>query len=88
MKFYKTRKNNYGGQLIEAVETERETDQCVWIKGRRVFKFSEWEQFWPTWQDAHAHLLKRAEFRVNAARRELEQANGELGNIKGMKEPA
>jgi hypothetical protein len=82
---------------IERVEVIRETEACVYVptqgwsrtgKGeRREAKRSDWTQYHDTWADAHAYLMGKAQSCVDSARRELEQANGRLGNVKGMKPP-
>lgn len=74
-------------RAIEAVDVEHWNDTSVWIGGRRRTRVSAWQALFPTWQEAHAHLLAEAELKLIAARRALELAQGEHGNIKGMKEP-
>ncbi len=71
---------------ITPVEVERHTDASVWINGRRHARISGWECYFPTWKEAHDHLLGEAAARVASARRKLEIANSTYGNIKGMKE--
>lgn len=72
---------------IEEVEIEKETESSVWVKGRRNIKFSRLEVYHDTWEKAHAYLLRIAEEQTAQARRRLEEANGALGNVKGMKKP-
>ena len=40
-----------------------------------------------TWKQAHGFLLERKTKKVEAGRRSLERLNGELGNVRGMKNP-
>jgi hypothetical protein len=84
------------GRPIESVEVERETEQSVWVCGvwhgkkvapRRHSKRSDWDNYFDTWEEAKAFLLANAERKVAHARRELEIANSELGNVKGLKPP-
>jgi len=75
---------------IEQVEVTRETEQSVFIacksgSDRREAKRSSYTQFHDSWADAHVYLSQRAESNVASCRRMLEKANGELGNIKGMR---
>lgn len=42
---------------------------------------------YPTWEEAHAALLANAERELTAARLHLQQAQGKVGNIKGMQKP-
>jgi hypothetical protein len=82
---YKTK--GWGKGQIEMVEVDRETDSSVFIDGYRRAKRSSYDNFFDTWEDAHAYLLKKAENSASYARRNLEIANGELGNIRGLKNP-
>jgi len=73
---------------IELVEIERETTACVFRHGdRRYAKNSDNEKYCDTWAEAKQYLLEKAEKQLISARRQLETAQGQLGNIKGMKEP-
>jgi hypothetical protein len=79
---------------IRRVEVVRETEASVWVvrnglarsqkTERREAKRGEYAQYHDTWEAAHAHLVKKAESEVKAARLQLEKVNGKLGNIKGM----
>jgi hypothetical protein len=75
------------GGLIVPVTVEKASDLCVWINGCRTAKRNKYRNYHPTWQEAKDALLVEAEARVNDIRRQLEQANGHLGNVKGLKEP-
>lgn len=54
----------------------------------RVKKSSSQTRYFPTWQEAHVHLLEVAENRLQHARRSLEKAQSEYGNVKGMRAPS
>jgi len=80
---------------ITEVEAEKETKLSVWITQENPFKtrttvsrhakMSSYECYFDTWDDAHKHLMDRAEAKLDTARARLQHAQGELGNIKGMK---
>ena len=70
---------------IETVDAERETEASVWINGRRSAKESEWANYYDTWEEAHSALLGTHQSYVDSLRVRLQQANGILGNIKGLK---
>ena len=73
---------------IEEVVVERETDESVWIKGRRNAKQTSGGYcYFDSWGLAHAALLAARQDNVQIARRCLEVANSQLGNVKGMKPP-
>lgn len=84
--WYKT--GGYGRVLIEPVEVDRATDACVWINNRRNARISSFTCYYPTWEAARDALLAEKEDALNAARRRLERAQGEYGNIKGLQRPA
>ncbi len=83
----KYRTGGYGKNLIEKIEVDRETEINVWIDGRRHAKDSLWHKYWDSWEDAHTFLLEKATRSLEGARRSLERAQSEHGNIKGMKAP-
>lgn len=77
--------SSYERRLIRPVTVERFTEQSVWMDGRRHGRGSGRHGYFPTWEAAKAALLADAEAKVDSLRRQLERANGELGNIKGLK---
>lgn len=88
-------RTNRTDEKIEPVEVVKETAHFVTLapsgfysRERREAKSSEWYSYFPTWKEAHAHLMERTERKVIEARRALELANAEHGNVRGMKEPA
>jgi hypothetical protein len=83
----KFRTKRYSPAAIEAVDVERETEQSVWIRGKRLAKRSQYDRFFDSWAKAHAHLLAKAEGELASACRRLDLANSTLGNVKGMKPP-
>ena len=79
---------------INALEILRETEKQVvlapkHIKGKesRENKKSDWQCWFDTWDEAHDFLVSEAQKQVDDLRFKLQQANGSLGNIKGMKRP-
>lgn len=72
---------------IEPVQVERSTAHSVWVDGRKNARLTDWKSYFPTWAEAHAWLLEKAERRLNSARDELQLAQGQFGNVKGMKHP-
>jgi len=76
---------------IDKVEVERETEYFVFVlrngKEVRDGKKTEWAEYYDTWDEAHAALMKDAEQKITNARRSLEYAHGFQGNVKGMKRP-
>jgi hypothetical protein len=82
----KYRTGGWGKNLIESVEVEKETEASIWIEGKRNAKKTEYHNYFDTWADAKRHLLTVAEKKVAGIRLNLERANGELGNIKGLRE--
>lgn len=86
-------KTNSWNNKIEPVEVVKLTACFVTYKCRgwneKVYERRESRNdFFDTWDQALSHLLDRATDKVQAARRALEIANSNLGNVKGMKNPA
>ena len=77
---------------ILPVEVEGETDKFVIIKdrsgkSRRNAKLGGYESYYPTWQAAHDSLLERATNILQGARRRLDEAEKEYGEISRMVQP-
>jgi hypothetical protein len=73
---------------IAPIEVERATEKFVWIDGRRAGRLGSYCQgYFETWDAARDYLQSDATMKVASLRRQLETANGRLGNIKGMKPP-
>ena len=74
------------GNTIEMVEVMRESEHSVWLRGgKRQKKHSSWRSYFDSWEEAHGYILERAERKVNSIKLRLNSAQGELGNIKGLK---
>ena len=82
MKKYRT-----NGRAIAIVEAEKETEQCVWVDGRRSTKSSGYYNFFDTWDDAHNFLKSCAQKEVLKARRQLDYKLGELETILALRNP-
>jgi hypothetical protein len=74
------------GKEIEAVEVERQTDNSVWIDGRRIKKMSNWKKYHDTWVKAWEYLLSVAQGRVEGAEIQLVSAEEYLKKIEGLRE--
>lgn len=94
MKKYKIKPRWNEANILER-EITRETDKCVFYmdtyfgspQETRENKVSDYGSWYDTWEEAHAALLESAQSVVVHARRRLEEANGFLGNVKGMQKP-
>jgi len=76
---------------IKPVPCTKVTAGCVWPverNGRREIRAGSRASYHETWADAHAAMLHKAELKLDAARRNLERAQGDRGRIKAMKPPA
>jgi hypothetical protein len=82
--------HRYAAQ-IDAYECTKETASFVWLtgvhSGNEPTKKKRDCDVFDTWEAAHAELTRRAEVSLNAARRELQLAQGFAGNVRGMKPP-
>jgi len=72
---------------VEKVEVVGETEHFVkLLNGRKEAKRTDWSNYFDSFDDAKNSLVEKAQKRVDSLRRQLESANGELGQIKGIKE--
>lgn len=72
---------------IRAIKVQRVTEGSVWIGGRRNKRIGESRAYFPTWDEAKAHLVTEAQQKVDSIRRQLEYYQGKLGNAKGKERP-
>jgi len=84
--------SSYGPE-IHALECTKETASYVWLKGvygvndTSTTKKRKDGDVFSTWAEAHAALTRRAELKLNHARRQLELAQSFAGNVRGMNPP-
>lgn len=96
MKKYKT--EIYANTITE-IDVTKETAKSVWvmeefwrmsggplIQERKHPKEGS-TNYHDTWDAAHQFLMRRATEKLADARRELQLAQSEFGNVKGMKPP-
>ena len=76
----------YSRPEVEKVEVEKETESSVWIQGRREVKETQYSAFFDTFQEAKDFLIDVFEKKAQTVRRQLERANGYIGDAKGLKE--
>lgn len=70
---------------IEEIEVLKETSAFVYPndgQGRRVAKRSDWSNWFPTKEEAVQHLLDLASWKMDKARKQLDAAEKEYGEIK------
>jgi hypothetical protein len=82
--------HRYAAQ-IDAYKCAKETASFAWLTGvhsdNDITQKKKDHDVYDTWEAAHAELTRRAETRLNAARRQLQLAQGFAGNVRGMKPP-
>lgn len=72
---------------IEKITVAGETEFFVKLEnGRKEAKRSDWCNYFDSFDEAKVYLVEKADQRVKSLRLSLEKANGELGQIKGIKE--
>ena len=75
------------GEQIKPVIVDKFTAKSVWVDGARCARESEYYSFFPTWEEAQASLLKKAEFALAAQKRRVDQERSRLETVKRMKPP-
>lgn len=83
---------------ISPVEVVKETPKQLVVRHHEAWrkadiesrrdKRSSSDNYFPTWEEAHAFLMEQADAKLKNARRALEVAQSHHGNVKGMKKPA
>ena len=71
---------------IKPIEVERETDNSVWVKGKRQAKKSDGRNYYDTWQEAHSALLDAAVGRVDNLTYAVKREQKKLYAIENMVE--
>lgn len=98
---YEAEWSDYSGGKINKFEVVTETNAQVVIQykekpwnsdkertyERRRNKISNNSVIVDTWEEAYKYILDRATAYAQSARRQLERANGLLGNVMSMKKP-
>lgn len=76
---------------IEAVDVIHETDKMVVLANKyrtsgesKSAKRSDYENFFPTWQEAYDFLVAKAQKSVNRCEAQLERARKELEEAKAI----
>lgn len=90
------RTGGFGKNLIKPISVIKSTEKTLTVtstdwNGRasesRMAISSQYYRHFRTWEEAHAHLLEKAEANIESIRRNLERAKGHLGNIRWLKKP-
>lgn len=84
----KPRKFKFSLGRISIVEIDRETDSMVWVKGRGFYKLTGFESYFDTFEQAKNHAIALAKQLMINACRQLDYANEQLDNAKGLKDPS
>ena len=69
---------------IRPIDIERETKECVYIKGRRHNKISDYDSYFPTREEAKAYLIKKAQYEVDKHKIWLRDAEETLAKVKAL----
>lgn len=75
--WYKTRPS-WSSRRIEPVTIDKFTAMSVIIGGRAARRMTQYECFFPTWDDAKAFIVKEAENSVEYAKTSLARAQSAL----------
>ena len=78
---------SYSDRIVP-IEVERFTGESVWIDGRRRGRFSQHENYHPTWEESREFLLSNADAALASLRAQLSDAECRHGHITNMRPPA
>lgn len=85
MKWYNAKSGYSMG--IQEVEIDKETDQSVWIKGRRNAKRSSYDNFFPTYEEAYVFIHGKVCEEIEKRRQQLKWAEDKLEEVELLKFP-
>jgi hypothetical protein len=63
------------------------TEHTVIVNGSRDKKVTDYGRYFPTWEEAHAYVIQRAEDALRSARAALERAESDLIRVRAMTPP-
>ncbi len=77
--------------FIRKLTCTKETARFVWLdnyygRGSNL-QIAKVPNVFNSWAEAHLELTRRADEKLSLARRQLQVAQGFVGNVSGMKEP-
>lgn len=73
---------------IRTVEVERETEKCVWVKGRRQHRRSRYDNYFDTYDQARQFLIDEAQTRLAQAEQKVAQRRALLETVQALEEGA
>ena len=62
-------------------------DAKVKVGGKQELRRAEWRALFPTWDEAHAHLLDYVRGIWHRAERSVEVAQADVARVENMREP-
>lgn len=69
---------------IWLVEVEKESESCVWIRGRKRLKTSSYESYFDTFEDAKASIVSECNAQVERYKKQLHAAKSALGSAEAL----
>lgn len=85
--WYRTGGARYPGTEIDPVEIERETEEFVYINGRRNAKNSDYGNYFSSWVEAHSYLMARHSAAVSRHKASVRSAEENLRKVEALKPP-
>lgn len=76
----------YVNPKIYEVKVERTTQHSVWISGNRRARFTEYEKYYDTFEEAKQKLIERYTHKVNYHSKELDANTKTLEYINNLTE--
>lgn len=83
----KWRTTNYMRTIITRVECDRETDQSVWINGRRQQKETDYHSYFNAWEEARDFLRRTEERAIKMLERNIAEQRRTLAEIEALTKP-
>lgn len=74
-------------EFIKAVEVEKFTDKTVWIRSRRYSRSSQFDNYFPTFEEAKEFVVEKFKRRLQSSKDNLYRCEADLQKIKNQEVP-
>ena len=84
MQMYKTKFSLYSEPFIEKVQVEKVTDHFVIINKRRYARLSDYEGYYPTWNEAFEALQHNQKMKIDRIQSDLVHMQERMDKINAL----
>lgn len=78
---------SYRGEVVKRVNVTKFSDKSVWVGDVRAARHSEYYDYFPSWKEAHEHMIECAHRHLEIAKRRVDTCRSVLETVKATKQP-